>query len=201
MTKKIKIHINDLTEEWVTKLKEEYENATLAIEVYGEKDQKVMNEEAFWTIIDMLDWEKGTDKQAILAPALKELQYYSIKSIYRFQDILANKLFQLDQQEIAENMGENKYRENHHFSVDTFLYARAAVVANGEAFFKKVLREPSNMLKEFTFEALLYLAADVYQQKTGAPWDYLPSPSYETYSNREGWNGKSWMDSILNVHL
>ena len=27
-------------------------------------------------------------------------------------------------------------------------------------------------------------------------WDYLPKLSYETYSNREGWNGKSWMDKL-----
>ena len=55
------------------------------------------------------------------------------------------------------------------------------------------------MPKGFTFEALLYLAAIAYQQKTGERWEYLPKVSYETFSNREGWGGKSWVESIAIV--
>ena len=42
------------------------------------------------------------------------------------------------------------------------------------------------MPEEFTFEALLYLAGEAYEQKTGAQWDYLPQLSYETFTNQRG---------------
>ncbi|MFT6357887.1 MAG: hypothetical protein ACJAYJ_002106 [Saprospiraceae bacterium] len=34
------------------------------------------------------------------------------------------------------------------------------------------------MPKEFTFEPLLYLAAEAFQQKTGQDWNYLPEEGF-----------------------
>ncbi|MEZ5039052.1 MAG: DUF4240 domain-containing protein [Saprospiraceae bacterium] len=90
----------------------------------------------------------------------------------------------------AEQIGDRKYGGEKHFSVDIFLYARACVVANGKEFFTSVLHDPTKMPKSYTFEALLYLAAKAYEDKTALPWTYLPKKSYETFSNRKGWNGK-----------
>ena len=116
--------------------------------------------------------------------------------IHRFQDILAEKLYELDTQAFAEQIGEGRYGGPNHFSVDIFLYTRTCVVANGRDFYQEVLRDPTKMPREYTFEALLYLAPTAFEQKTGEAWDYIPRVCYETFSNREGWDGKSWMDKL-----
>ncbi len=43
------------------------------------------------------------------------------------------------------------------------------------------------MLKDLTFESLLVIASAAYERKTGKQFVYVPSRSYETYSNEEGW--------------
>lgn len=154
-----------------------------------------MSEEQFWSIIELLDWDQETD-DAILAPAILALEPFPVADIRRFQDLLAEKLFALDKQVFAERIGEKSYGGDTYFSVDTFLYARACVVANGRAYYEQVLSDPGKMPKNFTFEALLSLAGLAYEKKTGQEWDYLPEPSYETYSNRSGWGGKSWLDTL-----
>lgn len=83
-------------------------------------------------------------------------------------------------------MGKNSWGEDRPFSSDYFLYARACVVANGKDYFERVLADPTQMPKGFTFEALLYLAADAYKRKTGQDFEYVPTVSYETYSNPPG---------------
>jgi hypothetical protein len=154
-----------------------------------------MDEERFWEIIALLDWSKADDDDAILASAIKALQQLPVADIQRFQDLLAEKLYALDQQVFAEQIGAGCYGGAQHFSVDVFLYARACVVANGKDFYYRVLRDPRKMTQDHTFEALLYLAALAYQQKTSEGWDYLPKMSCETFSNSAGWGGR-WTDRM-----
>lgn len=191
----IKINIQDLTPKWLANLKKTYQKADLEIKVVETTEQSAFNEASFWSIIGLLDWSK---EEGILSPAIQQLATLSILDIYQFQNILAEKLYALDQQIFAQNIGSRSYNSDQHFSADSFLYARACVVANGQKFYETVLADPTKMPKEFTFEPLLYLAADAFKQKTGEDWTYLPEVSYETYSNTKGWNGKSWKDAILN---
>ncbi|HKK78709.1 MAG TPA: DUF4240 domain-containing protein [Phaeodactylibacter sp.] len=196
MLTKLHIGVEELSPEWIKQLQERYDNAQLEIIVHEPEEVKAMSEAAFWAIIEKLDWSKGEDDDAILAPAVQVLSAYTVRDIERFQDILAEKLFQLDKQAYAEQIGTYAYGGDRNFSVDIFLYARACVIANGKDFYYNVLSNPSKMPKEFTFEPLLYLAGLAYQKKTGTEWKYLPEVSYETYSNREGWGGKSWLDNL-----
>jgi hypothetical protein len=196
MVTKLIIDLKDIDSDWIAEMRQRYQGAQLEIIVHESEAVQQMNEEQFWAIIAKLDWTKGEDDDAILAPAMEALKPYSVADIHRFHDILAEKLYALDKQAFAEQMGEYRYGGPHHFSVDSFLYARACVVANGKEFYESVLRDPSKMPKEYTFEALLYLAPAAFEQKTGETWDYVPKISYETFSNREGWGGKSWMDKL-----
>jgi hypothetical protein len=77
-------------------------------------------------------------------------------------------------------------KENY-LSVDDFLYARCAVVANGKAFYENVLNNPSEMPTDLTFEPLLYIAMHAYKRKTGKEFMLAPAFNYETYSNKGGW--------------
>lgn len=181
-----KIQLHQLSPAFIQEMKEKYGEAELEIKVNRKPDFIRLKEAEFWKVIDLLDWEKETD-EAILAPAIQQLQRSPIAHIYAFEDILSKKLFQLDQQQFGENIGENAYQKDKHFSVDVFLYARACVIANGKVAFEEVLENPQSMPKGITFEPLLSLAAKAYALKTGRIFNYTPSFNYETYANKQGW--------------
>ncbi len=118
----------------------------------------LLGEKDFWAIIDHLDWEQEED-EAILEPAIKKLASLPIAQIYSFEEILSEKLYQLDQQRYAINIGDSGYDKDRYFSADVFLYARACVIANGQGAYELVLNDPLQMPKNITFEPLLHLAA------------------------------------------
>lgn len=191
MTATYRLKINELDTNFVHRLQDEHQNAELEIKIISE--DAALDETAFWEIIDLLDWNKGTDNEAIIAPAVHALSEKSDAALHAFDDILAEKLYQLDGKNYAENMGEFAYPDN--FSADIFLYARCCVVANGRHFYEKVLADPTLMPKNFTFETLLYLTEKAYFLKTGKKdYDYAPTINYETFGNREGWEGISVFD-------
>lgn len=146
-----------------------------------------MTEVVFWTLIAMLNWEATGDDEAVIQPVVNELSQMSVEDIRRFDDILASKLFALDTRAHAAEIGEGSYVEGEHFSVDMFLYARCVVVANGQDVFKAVVADPSSFPKDLEFETLLYIAAAAYEKKTGENYTHSPEPSYETFSNEDGW--------------
>ncbi len=153
------------------------------------KPSKLMPAKKFWAIIDLLNWDKLTDEddEAVVAPAIEALSKMSTKDICKFEETLTYNLFKLDTKEHAKNIGEMAYEEGKYFSPDLFLYARCAVVANGSKLFNKVLRKPSEMVKDLDFEPLLYIAKEAYEMKTGEDFDSDTTCSYESFSNSEGW--------------
>ena len=66
-------------------------------------------------------------------------------AMYHFQDMLEEKLYGLDKKIYTENIGSRRNGGERTFSVDSFLYSRAAVVANGEEFYDTVLKCPKNL--------------------------------------------------------
>ncbi|WP_394845226.1 DUF4240 domain-containing protein [Pendulispora brunnea] len=147
-----------------------------------------MSESVFWQIIGLFNWNKTGDDDEIVAPAVGALSRMRVEDIEKFDDILAEKLFALDTEAHARNIGEESYvDEDSDFSVDLFLYARCCAVANGKSFFEEVLAHPEKMPKDMEFESILNLAGDAYVQKTGEEFEHTPSTSYETFSNRTGW--------------
>jgi hypothetical protein len=88
----------------------------------------------------------------------------------------------------AREIGEHVYDgPDSPFSPDWFLYVRSCIVANGRSTFEQVLADPKEMLKDLELEALLYVASKAYARKTGKEFTYVPSTSYETFSNDAGW--------------
>ncbi len=145
-------------------------------------------ENAFWDIIDSLDWNKSNE-EAILEPATVKLSKLSEKEIIRFREILAEKLYMLDSLSIAKNIGEFSYKnEEDYFSADSFLYARAFIVARGKEFFYKVISNPECTPKDSYLESILYLPNLAQQLKTGKyDFDANTRFCYETYSNKSAW--------------
>lgn len=187
-----RIKIKDLTTLFFQQLQEKYKDSDVELEirVHGDAENQTiktpLDDKLFWEIISLLDWSKSED-EAILSPAIQQLAKQDIAQIYLFHDVLSEKLYQLDAKKFAIHIGEDAYNGRIYFSVDNFLYARCCVVANGKELFEMVLKTPSEMPKDLTFESLLSLASKAYTLKTEKEFQYFPHYNYETYSNEEGW--------------
>ena len=195
MNTAIKMPLHSLNPLVVKDLQAKYPTATVSIEAEVPVESLAMDEKQFWGIIDLLDWGRKNSAD-IVAPALEALGRFSEADIFQFDQILAEKLHALDGEAFAEQLGWGT--DGRHFSVDGFLYARCCAVANGKAFYEKVLNKPSLMPKELTFEPLLYLAEKAHQLKTGTDsYDFLPTVSYETFSNHAGWKDMPSLTDLI----
>lgn len=149
-----------------------------------------MNEASFWSIIGLFDWKQSGDDDAVLEPAVKALSALSVEDIYRFDDLLTEKLYALDTREVARAVYRGEVDPDdgdEYISADDFLYSRCVVVANGREYYESVLADPSKAPQGMEFEALLSLANQAYEAKTGEEYDHASPLSYESFSNAEGW--------------
>lgn len=146
-----------------------------------------MSEDVFWRIIKLFDWKKTGDDDAVLRRAVAALSQMTEDDIRRFEDILASKLYALDTEAHAREIGSEACRPDKYFSVDWFLYERCVVVANGREFFEQVLADPRQMPEDMEFEAIPTLAASAFERKTGRAFEYAAQQSYETFANSAGW--------------
>jgi hypothetical protein len=186
-----RISTDNLDEHFVESLREKYPHASLEIKVNASSKSGGLSEKQFWALVELLDWSKEGNSNAVIEPAVEQLSKSPLRNIYEFLDLLSEKLYRLDTRRHAENTGENAYSEtdddNSFFSADEFLYARCCVVANGQETYDKVLQDPALMPKDLAFEAILRIAHLAYHRKTGQPFRYVPAFNIETYGNREGW--------------
>lgn len=149
-----------------------------------------MSEKVFWALIARLDWDLTGDDDAVVAPVVTALAAMAVKDIYKFDDLLAEKLYTLDTREICRGT----YRGEHdpddgddYISADDFLYARCVIVANGKQSFDAALKRPMEVPQGLEFESLLYVAATAYQDKTGNEYNHSTPRSWESFSNAKGW--------------
>ena len=147
-----------------------------------------MNDEEFWRLISLLDWDKTGDDEAVVEPVVDALSNMPEEEIYAFEDTLAEKLYQLDCRQFAEKKRFFLFKKkNEYLSPDDSLYTRCVVVANGSDFYEQVIQNPKKFPHDLEFEMLLGISLLAYIRKTGKEWDYVPKISYETYSNADGW--------------
>ncbi|NJL76880.1 MAG: DUF4240 domain-containing protein [Saprospiraceae bacterium] len=149
MTAILKVKVEELTAGWLEQIKANYGDAEVEVHI-REESSPSMREELFWAILDQLDWA-AVDNAGIIEPAVQQLSTCTLSQIYAFQELLAQKLYQLDTPEHARHIGAAAFSEGRYFSVDYFLYARACVVAHGKAVFDEVLLHPSENAKRFDF--------------------------------------------------
>lgn len=195
------IKIKDLNDQFLQKLKESYseeDEITLWLKpkIVPTSSSK-FSEKQFWQLINLLDWEKTGDNKAVIEPLVNELSTFSIEAIQHFEDILSEKLYHLDGEIFAQNIGERAFKEDEYFSTDTFLYARCCVVANGKEFYDYVIETPQEMPKNLTFSPLLRVASEAYFKKTGKRFQYTPKFIYETYANSKGWKNRNLLEQII----
>jgi hypothetical protein len=187
MTTVLNVQLHDLNRQLIQALQQQFgKNAAVEIRLVQPMiEEKRFGETNFWQLMGLLDWSQEVDA-AIITPATQFLETQSLAHLYRFSDMLAEKLWHLDTRKHAQVFLDDPENEGE-LSVDDFLYARCAVVANGQAFYEKILQNPSQMPVEVTFEPLLYLVANAYKRKTGKIFTHVSAFNPETYSNKRGW--------------
>lgn len=146
-------------------------------------EASAMNEERFWGIIELLDWSKEGNDDAVIEPAVREFSGMPEAAILAFYDLLSEKLHLLDGRAYAEHSVPN----GQGISADLFLYARCGVVANGRMFYETVLANPDQFPKDLFFEALLDIPEHAWLRKTGRNLDHMPKYIFETGFNPNGW--------------
>lgn len=149
-----------------------------------------MNENTFWEIISRFDWSKQGDDDAVMAPACEALAALDEQAIFKFYDLLAEKLHALDTREHCRACYKGELDPDNgddYISADGFLYARCVVVANGRDFYNAVLADPTQFPQELEFESLLSLTDMAYEQKTGETMDHSPTVDFESFQNQAGW--------------
>jgi hypothetical protein len=160
----------------------------------GESAYQGMTEEKFWSLIETLDWHKQGDDSAVIEPTVRNLADSPIKEIYKFADLLSEKLYLLDGEKFARHIGKDSYSgPDKHFSRSYFLGARCCVIANGKDYFDEVLEQPLTMPKDLEFESLLQIPSRAYELKTGKKYSYVSSKNCETFSNRENWKNHKFI--------
>ncbi len=183
----LNLNLNDLSSQFVQKLKQKF-GKTAEVEIHlrdKSPAEDIFSETDFWKIINTIDWSKKASKDKLL-PAIKMLSKMPVSNIYIFEDKLSEKLYYLDTKQHAQAYSASE--PDNFISVDDFLYARCAVVAEGQAYYEKVLNDPTLMPNDIVFEPLLSLADFAYEMKMGMEFNYRPTYNYETRSNKSGWN-------------
>ncbi|MFD7736075.1 DUF4240 domain-containing protein [Kitasatospora phosalacinea] len=140
-----------------------------------------MDEDEFWLLLEECR-PPGADPDAErLAAALEEhLSAGPVAAVAGFAERLSTALYRLDRRELGEEL-----------SGDAFLYARAAVVADGRAAHRAVLADPRRFAPYAEglvwAEPLLYVPDRAYRRLTGEQWRRGTAHSYESRSNAAGW--------------
>jgi hypothetical protein len=87
------INIDDIDTKFVENLKREYAHAAVEIRLQGQADLALTFKEAdFWEVIAMLDWSMEREDEKVVEPLINFLSEQHIGHIYRFSDILSEKL-------------------------------------------------------------------------------------------------------------
>jgi hypothetical protein len=182
MTTVLNVHLDDLSSQFIHALKQQFgKRAEVEIRLkQASPADQLFSEAAFWQIIDSIDWSKKASKDK-LHPAIQRLSVLPVACIFLFADKLSEKLYHLDTRQHANTYAKDEPEP--FLSVDDFLYARCAVVAEGETYYKKVLNDAHSMPNEIVFEPLLNLADSAYELKTNMEFNYRPTYNYETGSN------------------
>ena len=138
-----------------------------------------LDEKTFWSLIDLIDMDQEDPMEALIC----HLEKLPVETIYAFEETLSHKLFLLDRPEHAGVDGESKEC----LSPDAFLYARCAVITEGQHYFDQVVKEAAEIDLEWDAEELLEVASEAYSRKTGETFEYVSRFDYETYSNTSAW--------------
>lgn len=137
----------------------------------------------FWNTMELCDWKKEGDDDKVLKPVIKYLSSQSDETIFEFDNLMSELLYNLDTKELLKQCE----KADPLVSDDTFLYSRCVALINGPAYYEKVKNGKAKDLWNMEFEALLYVPQKAWALKHKSSADEYPhiAPlSFETGSNQ-----------------
>lgn len=149
-------------------------------------DKKEMTDIDFFHFTDMLDWSKQGDDMAVIEPLVACLAQWGDNLIFAFAEKMADLLYRLDTKEIAKSV----YKNQEYFSDDEFLYIRCTALVNGKPYYNAIVNRRRKLKADMEFETILYVPMYAWARlhgKGAEEYCYITKVSYETGSNKEGW--------------
>jgi len=149
-----------------------------------------MDEATFWKLIELVDIGalQRQNQDAAVQPLTEALTKLDEASVFEFENILVQMLYDIDGQKYADEAGRSGNSD------DGFLYIRCFVVAMGREYYNAVKADPRRMPKDEAWcESLTYVAGQAWTTITGKDeedWYELAtgtSVSYESGSNKANW--------------
>ncbi len=140
----------------------------------------------FWDTMELCNWELEGEDDKVLAPVAEYLSGQEDHIIFLFDDLMAELLYQLDTRELA---GQCE-KAGPYMSDDTFLYSRCVALINGPQYYEKAKHGNCPEMWAMEFEALLYVPQRAWafkHRKNAEDYPHVTPLSYETGSNRKGW--------------
>lgn len=142
-----------------------------------------MNEERFWSLIDTGRAEAGHDIEGHFESLEAALSGCSHEELIDFERLLDHYM----NQTYTWELWADDYIINGGCSDDGFEYFRVWLISQGKSAVKNALTDPESLAElipddsdwEAEFEELLYLAQNIYEQKTGNEMprsSHLPHP-------------------------
>ena len=139
----------------------------------------------FEMIMTICDWDASGDDEKVLKPLVEYLAQQPDETIFSFDEIMAELLFELDTKKNFK-----KACKYYAHSDDSFLYSRCCALINGEEYYEKAKVGKVSDLWQMEFEAILDVPMCAWEKKhkmNSENYPYLPAKSYETGSNADGW--------------
>ncbi len=145
-----------------------------------------MNRRQFFKLIMIVcDWDASGDDDKVLRPLIECLAQQPDETIFSFDEIMAELLYELD----TRKNFEEACKVYAHCD-DTFLYSRCVALINGEEYYAMVKEGKISDIWDMEFEAILYVPMWAWgkkHDKSPDDYPYLTTKSYETGSNVDGW--------------
>lgn len=158
-----------------------------------------MNTEAFWSLINQTVEAKTTDQQMELVYA--ELNDLSIEELLSFHSIFLQKM----DESYTWELWSAAHIIHGDCPDDAFIDFRAWLIFRGRAIFEAAIKNSDSLaslgkkilLESFDGEEFNYLAAEVYEEKTGN--DIEDDENLAEYDFKEEPTGKEWEEDDLNT--
>jgi hypothetical protein len=190
MNNVLRYPLRNISPEKISDLQEKYPNASIKIELNDAPVADGLSEAVFWELINLLDWSKTGNDDAVIEPLVTVLSKGSLRHLYDFKDILAQKLYLIDTFAHAQNIGAGAFRlDFEDFSEDAFLFSRCCAVVNGQKMYNKIRKSPDLMPRDTEFAPVLRVANEAHKRMKGTVLRFVTAYSIETFSNISGWNG------------
>lgn len=154
----------------------------------------------FFNFTNMLDWEQQGTDEAVLEPLIAFLAKWGDNVIFAFHNKMAELLYSLDTYNIAKHIIESSA----YFSPDAFLYTRCVALINGKPYYNAILNGRQKLSAYSEFESILYVPIKAWERlhnEDGDKYPYVSELSFETYSNKSGWENMPAGEQIFTNNI